>query len=78
MLEIAAILSATRLGAISPCYYAGAIDPFSIGGIVLEVIFFAVLGRFAWKQRQNKFVFWGWIAVIALLAGADIYFELMR
>ena len=23
-------------------------------------------------------MFWGWIAVIALLAGADIYFELMR
>ena len=54
------------------------IDPFSIGGIVLEIIFLAVLGRFAWKQRQNKCVFWGWIAVIALLAGADIYFELMR
>jgi len=51
------------------------VSPYSIGGIVLEIIFLAVLGRFAWKQRANKFVFWGWIAVIAMIAVAYFYLD---
>jgi len=51
------------------------VSPYSIGGIVLEIIFLAVLGRFAWKQRPHKFVFWGWIAVIAMIAVAYFYLD---
>jgi hypothetical protein len=36
-------------------------------------MFLAALARLAW--RGNRFVFWGWIAVIAILAVID-YFAL--
>ena len=49
--------------------------PLSIGAIILCVIFLAVLAGFAWKHRENKFVFYAWIAVIAMIVAAFFYFE---
>ena len=50
-------------------------EPFRIGTILLEIMFLVVLGRYAWKQRSSKFVFWGTMAVIAMLAVVYVYFD---
>ena len=55
-----------------------AVIPFSIGSIILEMMFLAALAHFAWKQRANRFVFWGWIAVIAMIGAAYIYFDWLQ
>jgi uncharacterized SAM-binding protein YcdF (DUF218 family) len=49
-------------------------ESFSIVTIMSEVIFLAALGRFAWKNRQKKLLFWGWLAVIAMFVAADIVY----
>jgi hypothetical protein len=35
---------------------------------LFEIISLAVLARFSWQRRGNKLVFWGLIAVIAMIA----------
>jgi hypothetical protein len=50
------------------------LDSFSIVTIMFEVIFLAALGRFAWKNRQKKLLFWGWLAVIAMLVAIDVVY----
>jgi hypothetical protein len=50
------------------------LDTFSIVAIVLEVVFLAAVGKFAWQNRKNKFVFWGWVAVLAILVVIDVYY----
>jgi len=52
--------------------------PFSIGSIILEIMFLAVLAHFAWKQRANRFVFWGWIVVIAMIGATYFYFDWLQ
>jgi hypothetical protein len=47
---------------------------FSVVAIVFEVVFFVAVGRFAWQNRKNKFVFWGWLAFLAMLAAFDVYY----
>jgi hypothetical protein len=42
--------------------------------IILEVILLAGIGRFAWQNRKNKLLFWGWLAVITMFVVADIAF----
>jgi hypothetical protein len=44
--------------------------------ILFETITLAVLARFSWPRRGNKLLFWGLIAVIALMAA--IYFLMFR
>ena len=44
--------------------------------ILLEIISPAVLVRFSWQRRENKLLFWGLIAVIAMIAA--IYFVMFR
>jgi len=50
------------------------LDAFSVVAIVLEAVFLAAVGRFAWQRRKNKFVFWGWLAVLALLVVIDVFY----
>jgi len=52
------------------------LDSFSNITIMFEVIFLAALGRFAWKNRQKKLLFWGWLAVIAMFVAFDVVFFL--
>ncbi len=40
--------------------------------ILFEIISLAVLARFSWQHRGNKLLFWGLIAVIAMIGA--IYF----
>ena len=42
--------------------------------VFLEVVFLAAMGRFAWQNRTNKFLFWGWLAVLAMLIAIDVYY----
>ena len=44
------------------------LEPLNIITIILAIMFLAGLGLFAWRQRANKFVFWGWLAVLAMFA----------
>src|SRR6266849_3464232 len=46
-------------------------DTFAMVAVFLEVVFLAAVGRFAWRNRKNKFVFWGWLAVLAMLVAID-------
>jgi hypothetical protein len=48
------------------------LDSLSIAAMMFEAVFLAALGRFAWKNRQNKLLFWGWLAVIAMLVAIDV------
>jgi hypothetical protein len=50
------------------------LDSFSIAAMMFEAVFLAALGRFAWKNRQNKLLFWGWLAVIAMLVAIDVVY----
>jgi len=52
------------------------LDTSSVVAIVLEVVFLAAVGRFAWQNRKNKFVFWGWLAFLAMLVAIDVYYFL--
>jgi hypothetical protein len=56
-----------------PWENAAVIDPFSTVTIILEIGFLAVLAGFAWKQRGNRFVFWGLIAVMVAFAAIYVY-----
>ncbi|HXN53243.1 MAG TPA: hypothetical protein VN943_15030 [Candidatus Acidoferrum sp.] len=49
-------------------------DSLSIVTIMSEVIFLAALGRFAWKNREKKLLFWGWLAVIAMIVTIDVVY----
>jgi hypothetical protein len=53
------------------------LDPFIIVTLLVEVLFVAALGRYVWQRRANNFVFYGWIAVIAILAVIN-YFVLRQ
>jgi hypothetical protein len=44
--------------------------------ILFEIISLAVLARFSWQRLGNKLLFWGLIAVIAMIA--VIYFLIFR
>jgi hypothetical protein len=44
--------------------------------ILFEIISLAVLARFSWQRRGNKLLFWGFVAVIAMIAA--IYFLMFR
>lgn len=44
------------------------LEPLSIFTTILGIMFLAAVGRFAWRQRANKFVFWGWLVVLAMFA----------
>jgi hypothetical protein len=44
--------------------------------ILLEIISLPVLARFSWLRRGNKLLFWGLIAVIAMIAA--MYFLMFR
>jgi hypothetical protein len=44
--------------------------------ILLEIISLPVLARFSWQRRGNKLLFWGLIAVIAMIAA--VYFLMFR
>jgi len=44
--------------------------------ILFEIISFAVLARFSWQRRGNKLLFWGLMAVIAMIAA--MYFVIFR
>jgi hypothetical protein len=48
--------------------------PLVVISIILEVMFLAAIGRHAWRQRTNRFVFWGWLAVLAMLAVFDYWY----
>jgi len=50
------------------------LDTFSMVAVFLEVVFLAAVGRYAWRNRKNKFVFWGWLAVLAMLVAIDVYY----
>jgi hypothetical protein len=50
------------------------LDSLSIVTIVSELIFLAALGCLAWKNRQKKFLFRGWLAVIAMLIVIDVLY----
>jgi hypothetical protein len=44
--------------------------------ILFEIISLAVLARFSWPRRGNKVLFWGLIAVMAMIAA--MYFLMFR
>jgi hypothetical protein len=44
--------------------------------ILFEIISFVVLARFYWPRRGNKLLFWGLIAVMAMIAAR--YFLMFR
>jgi len=44
--------------------------------ILFEIISFVVLARFSWQRRGNKLLFWGLIAVTAMIAA--LYFLMFR
>jgi hypothetical protein len=44
--------------------------------ILFEIISFVVLARFSWQRRGNKLLFWGLIAVTAMIAA--MYFLMFR
>jgi hypothetical protein len=44
--------------------------------ILFEIISFVVLARFSWPRRGNKLLFWGLIAVTAMIAA--MYFLMFR
>ena len=44
--------------------------------ILFEVISLAVLARFSWQRQGNKLLFWGLIAVTAMIAA--MYFLMFR
>jgi hypothetical protein len=44
--------------------------------VVFEVVFLAAVGRLAWQNRKNKFVFGGWLAFLAMLVAFDVYYFL--
>jgi hypothetical protein len=44
--------------------------------ILFEIISLAVLARVSWQRRINKLLFWGLVAVIAMIAA--IYFLILR
>jgi hypothetical protein len=44
--------------------------------ILLEIISLPVIARFSWQRRGNKFLFWGLIAVMAMIAA--MYFLMFR
>jgi len=50
------------------------LDSYSIVTLMSEVIFLSLLGRIAWKNRQNKFLFRGWLAVIAMIVVVDVLY----
>ena len=50
------------------------LDSFSIVAIMFEIMFLAAIGRFAWKNREKKLLFWGWLAVIAMFMALDVVF----
>jgi hypothetical protein len=52
---------------------AAMLEPLRIIPILLEIMFLAAIARYAWQHRENKFVFWGWIVVIAILAIIDYW-----
>lgn len=39
---------------------------------LFEIISLAVLARFSWQRRGNKLLFWGLIAVIAMIAALSL------
>ncbi len=49
-------------------------DLFTVVALILEAVFLAGLGRFVWQNRKKKFLFWGWLAVLAMFVAADIVF----
>ena len=49
-------------------------DFISVAALVLEVMLLTALGRFAWRNRERKFLFWGWLVVLAMLATIDVAF----
>jgi len=51
---------------------------FTIVSVVCESIFLAAIGRFAWRNREKKLVFWGWVAVIGMFLALDGIFFLGR
>ncbi len=53
------------------------LEPMTIIWLALEAIFFVAIARFAWRQRKNKLVFWGWLAFLGMLAFVD-YWYLLR
>jgi hypothetical protein len=53
------------------------LEPLFVICVILEIMFLAAVGRFAWRQRTNRFVFWGWLAVLAMFAVID-YWALFR
>ena len=53
---------------------SNAADTLSMVAAFFEVVFLAAVGSLAWRNRKNKFVFWGWLAVLAMLVA--IYFFL--
>ena len=51
-------------------------DAFSVVAVVAEVIFIVAMGRRAWQNRKNQFVFWGWLVVLAMFVALDLYYYL--
>ena len=49
-------------------------EPLVVISIILEIMFLAAIGRYAWRQRTNRFVFWGWLAVLAMFAVFDYWY----
>jgi len=49
-------------------------EPLLVISIFLEIIFLAAIARYAWRQRTNRFVFWGWLAVLATFAVVDYWY----
>jgi len=50
------------------------LDSFSIVAIICEVVFIAAMERLAWKNRQKKHVFWGWLVMMVMLIVIDAVF----
>jgi hypothetical protein len=44
--------------------------------ILFEIISLPVLARFSWQRRGNKLLFWGLMAVMAMIAA--MYFLMFR
>jgi hypothetical protein len=44
--------------------------------ILFEIISFVVLARFSWQGRGSKLLFWGLMAVMAMIAA--VYFLMFR
>jgi uncharacterized protein (DUF486 family) len=43
--------------------------------ILFEIISLPILARFSWQGRGNKLLFWGLIAVIAMIAAIFLMFR---